>query len=190
MSGSFVLVASYPKSGNTWTRIVLEWLLRGASSCGPRRRRHASVTVRPATSLPPGRAPELRRVRATPDPCGCAAIGGRAQGPTQRPLRRRGDGWTRARTDAASEGRQRLAPKLDKGSRWQWQSLPSGPLLEARRIGLYRLRCSSDGSLSRPFFESGRPTPQTLSRLISFAGTKPSFSYSGRPSADAWREIR
>ena len=30
MSGRFVLVASYPKSGNTWARIVLERLLRGA----------------------------------------------------------------------------------------------------------------------------------------------------------------
>jgi aryl sulfotransferase len=30
MSGKFVLVASYPKSGNTWTRIVLERLRRGA----------------------------------------------------------------------------------------------------------------------------------------------------------------
>ncbi|HEX4078510.1 MAG TPA: sulfotransferase domain-containing protein [Rhizomicrobium sp.] len=30
MSGAFVLVASYPKSGNTWTRIVLEKLRRGA----------------------------------------------------------------------------------------------------------------------------------------------------------------
>lgn len=30
MSGRFVLVASYPKSGNTWTRIVLEHLSRGA----------------------------------------------------------------------------------------------------------------------------------------------------------------
>jgi len=29
MSGSFVLIASYPKSGNTWTRIVLQRLLRG-----------------------------------------------------------------------------------------------------------------------------------------------------------------
>lgn len=32
MNGSFVLVASYPKSGNTWTRIVLERLLRGAKA--------------------------------------------------------------------------------------------------------------------------------------------------------------
>jgi hypothetical protein len=30
MNGRFVLVASYPKSGNTWTRIVLEHLQRGA----------------------------------------------------------------------------------------------------------------------------------------------------------------
>ncbi|MGH6889121.1 MAG: sulfotransferase domain-containing protein [Rhizomicrobium sp.] len=30
MSGKFVLVASYPKSGNTWTRLVLERLQRGA----------------------------------------------------------------------------------------------------------------------------------------------------------------
>jgi hypothetical protein len=30
MSGAFVLVASYPKSGNTWTRLVLERLQRGA----------------------------------------------------------------------------------------------------------------------------------------------------------------
>ena len=30
MSGRFVLIASYPKSGNTWTRIVLEHLRRGA----------------------------------------------------------------------------------------------------------------------------------------------------------------
>lgn len=30
MSANFVLVASYPKSGNTWTRIVLEKLYRGA----------------------------------------------------------------------------------------------------------------------------------------------------------------
>lgn len=30
MSGKFVLVASYPKSGNTWLRIVLERLRRGA----------------------------------------------------------------------------------------------------------------------------------------------------------------
>jgi len=30
MSGSFVLVASYPKSGNTWTRIIFEKLRRGA----------------------------------------------------------------------------------------------------------------------------------------------------------------
>lgn len=29
MSGTFVLVASYPKSGNTWTRLVLERLQRG-----------------------------------------------------------------------------------------------------------------------------------------------------------------
>ena len=29
MSGRFVLIASYPKSGNTWTRIVLEQLRRG-----------------------------------------------------------------------------------------------------------------------------------------------------------------
>jgi aryl sulfotransferase len=29
MSASFVLIASYPKSGNTWTRIVLEKLRRG-----------------------------------------------------------------------------------------------------------------------------------------------------------------
>ena len=29
MSGRFVLIASYPKSGNTWTRIVLETLWRG-----------------------------------------------------------------------------------------------------------------------------------------------------------------
>ena len=30
MSANFVLIASYPKSGNTWTRIVLEKLHRGA----------------------------------------------------------------------------------------------------------------------------------------------------------------
>lgn len=30
MSGRFVLIASYPKSGNTWVRIVLETLQRGA----------------------------------------------------------------------------------------------------------------------------------------------------------------
>src|SRR5437588_12362456 len=30
MNGRFVLIASYPKSGNTWTRIVLEILKRGA----------------------------------------------------------------------------------------------------------------------------------------------------------------
>jgi aryl sulfotransferase len=30
MSGRFVLVVSYPKSGNTWTRLVLEHLRRGA----------------------------------------------------------------------------------------------------------------------------------------------------------------
>jgi len=30
MSGTFTLIASYPKSGNTWARIVFERLLRGA----------------------------------------------------------------------------------------------------------------------------------------------------------------
>lgn len=32
MSGSLVLIASYPKSGNTWTRIVFERLVRGPNT--------------------------------------------------------------------------------------------------------------------------------------------------------------
>lgn len=42
MSGRFVLVASYPKSGNTWTRLVLERLLRG-------RRKNMSINDLSAT---------------------------------------------------------------------------------------------------------------------------------------------